>query len=368
MCMSILDKILSANDTTLPKYDLKEDADEDNDVGNYNDGAASGDAVASSSATITASSSSSHPLTLSTSKNVGVDATSGIKFFKKMPMVLQDNLTNGERDGKDSVIFKALLERMEGDDENVKNVSEDSKKKVGRYLGIDCEMVGIGPKGYKSALARVSIVNYYGHVILDKFVRPLEKITDFRTEFSGITPSLLKNGKFFYFVTHHLFITNISTELAEDFIKVQEEVAKIVADKVLIGHSIKSDLSALNISHPPNLIRDTSHYLPHKQFYFSHTLKQKKQRQQEISMENGSNTSSIDSNTIAVATPNKLKSPPLKFLAKEILGFDIQRGANGHSSVEDARVTIMLYRKRRTEWEEAVRRGQMTGKLHTQTK
>lgn len=60
-------------------------------------------------------------------------------------------------------------------------------------------MVGIGPQGKKSALARVSIVNYHGIVVLDKFVRPLDYVTDFRTKYSGITPSSLVNGKVLYF-------------------------------------------------------------------------------------------------------------------------------------------------------------------------
>ena len=63
-------------------------------------------------------------------------------------------------------------------------------------IAIDCEMVGVGLKK-ESALARVSIVNYYGVVwyfhsifmeqlLYDTFVKPPSKITDYRTEFSGI--------------------------------------------------------------------------------------------------------------------------------------------------------------------------------------
>ena len=57
-------------------------------------------------------------------------------------------------------------------------------------------MVGVGPDGIQSALARVTIVNYYGVTILDKYVRPIERVTDFRTEISGITPKLLINCKY----------------------------------------------------------------------------------------------------------------------------------------------------------------------------
>jgi len=59
---------------------------------------------------------------------------------------------------------------------------------------MDCEMVGVGPEGKESVLARVSIVNYYGNVILDKFVLPREKVVDYRTHVSGITKEILKDG------------------------------------------------------------------------------------------------------------------------------------------------------------------------------
>ena len=42
------------------------------------------------------------------------------------------------------------------------------------------------------ALARVSIVNYNGHTIYDKFVRPIDRVTDYRTWVSGVTPHNLK--------------------------------------------------------------------------------------------------------------------------------------------------------------------------------
>jgi RNA exonuclease 4 len=57
---------------------------------------------------------------------------------------------------------------------------------------MDCEMVGVGPEGVDSVLARVSIVNYHGHVILDEYVNARERITDYRTHVSGITPQILK--------------------------------------------------------------------------------------------------------------------------------------------------------------------------------
>ena len=50
-------------------------------------------------------------------------------------------------------------------------------------------MVGVGIEGSESSLARVSIVNYSGAVILDVFVRQREKVVDYRTKWSGIRSS-----------------------------------------------------------------------------------------------------------------------------------------------------------------------------------
>jgi hypothetical protein len=55
-------------------------------------------------------------------------------------------------------------------------------------------MVGVGPEGAESSLARVSIVNFYGAVQLDAFVRQRERVVDYRTEFSGIRASDMVNG------------------------------------------------------------------------------------------------------------------------------------------------------------------------------
>ncbi len=41
-------------------------------------------------------------------------------------------------------------------------------------------MVGTGPRGSVSALARVCVVNAQGSVVMDTFVKPNEKVTDYR--------------------------------------------------------------------------------------------------------------------------------------------------------------------------------------------
>lgn len=55
-----------------------------------------------------------------------------------------------------------------------------------RYVGLDCEMVGIGASGKQSALARCCLIDFDGNVIFDEYVKPPGFVTDFRTKYSGI--------------------------------------------------------------------------------------------------------------------------------------------------------------------------------------
>ena len=64
-----------------------------------------------------------------------------------------------------------------------------------KVIAIDCEMVGVGVGGKDSVLARVSIINQYGHCVYDKYVKPTEKVTDYRTHVSGIRAEDLVDGK-----------------------------------------------------------------------------------------------------------------------------------------------------------------------------
>ncbi|KAF9163383.1 3'-5' exonuclease [Mortierella sp. AD011] len=208
-------------------------------------------------------------------------------------------------------ISKDDLEKAYGKGKKLEyDPTDTGKHKIGKYIGIDCEMVGVGPEGTQSALARVSLVNYYGVTILDLYVRPIERVTDFRTEVSGITPKhLLK---------------------AVEFKDAQKQVADIIQDKIVVGHAVHNDFKALLLDHPQRLIRDTSRYQPFRAL-------------------------------------TKGKTPSLKRLAQEILGIKIQHGS--HSSVEDARITILLYRKHKEAWDSslALKAKRMTQKA-TKTK
>ncbi|KAJ4176932.1 3'-5' exonuclease [Fusarium falciforme] len=160
---------------------------------------------------------------------------------------------------------------------------------IGKYIAIDCEMVGVGPGGYQSALARVSIVDFHGRQIYDSYVKPKEKVTNWRTAVSGISPK--------------------SMRFARDFEEVQADIDKLLKDRILIGHDLKHDLEALILSHPARDIRDTAKFPGFKKYG------------------NG-------------------RKPALRLLAQQLLGVEIQEGA--HSSIEDARATMLLFRKHKS--------------------
>jgi hypothetical protein len=83
-----------------------------------------------------------------------------------------------------------------------------------KYVGLDCEMVGIGFNGKQSALARCAnfsihfnlidapfvlyrccLVDFDGEKIYDRFVRPKSFVTDFRTKYSGVRRCDLRKGE-----------------------------------------------------------------------------------------------------------------------------------------------------------------------------
>ncbi|KFP37649.1 RNA exonuclease 4, partial [Chlamydotis macqueenii] len=124
-------------------------------------------------------------------------------------------------------------------------VKEKASEGLTRAVAMDCEMVGVGPKGEDSIVARVSIVNQFGKCIYDKYVKPTEEVTDYRTAVSGIRPENINKG--------------------EDFKTVQKEVADILNGRILVGHALCNDLKVLLLDHPKKKIRDTQRYKPFRQ-------------------------------------------------------------------------------------------------------
>uniref|UniRef100_A0A8C0C022 Interferon stimulated exonuclease gene 20 like 2 n=1 Tax=Buteo japonicus TaxID=224669 RepID=A0A8C0C022_9AVES len=122
------------------------------------------------------------------------------------------------------------------------------------------------------------------------YIRPTAPIVDYRTRWSGIRRQHMVN--------------------AIPFSKAQREILRILSGKIVVGHAIYNDFKALKYFHPKALTRDTS----------------------KIPLLN--RKGGFPENT----------SISLKRLTKELLHKDIQVGKNGHSSVEDARATMELYK------------------------
>ncbi|CAI9743275.1 RNA exonuclease 4 [Octopus vulgaris] len=209
---------------------------------------------------------------------------------------MQETSTTKKADIWFDDVDEALIESAALCDEPIESemklMQATASSKVTTCVAVDCEMVGTGESGNDDMLARVSVVNQYGHCLYDKYVKPMAEITDYRTRFSGITPNLLKDGA--------------------DFKTVQKDVGDFIKDRILVGHALHNDFKVLYMDHPKQLIRDTTKYKPFRKLNRSHT-------------------------------------PSLKMLAKEVLGITIQQGS--HNSVIDAQVAMKLYIKHRKEWE-----------------
>ena len=168
-------------------------------------------------------------------------------------------------------------------------------------VAIDCEMVEID--GSNDGLARVSIVNYFGHTLMDDYVQPEGKITDYRTWVSGIRPEDL--------------LDSIPFSIA------RKKAIQILKGKTIVGHSVQNDFTVLQYEPKSYTVRDTTKY----------KKLQDKDKQ----------------------------SKSLKRLSGDVLNITIQEGE--HSSVVDARATLALYRVCEKEWERQLKRGQWNSQV-----
>lgn len=175
-------------------------------------------------------------------------------------------------------------------------------------VALDCEFVGVGPGGFQNALARVSLVDGHGSVLLDTFVKVSHKITDYRTFVSGVRAENLED--------------------AMPFEDARRKVQSLLKEKVLVGHGLVCDLECLKISHPQHRIRDSATYTPFMQW-------------------------KITSDEKAHVFPRKLRD-----LVRDMFGVSIQEYASDsgeHSSIEDAYWALQLYKVARNEWERGMK-------------
>ncbi|KIK70902.1 hypothetical protein GYMLUDRAFT_89902 [Collybiopsis luxurians FD-317 M1] len=169
-----------------------------------------------------------------------------------------------------------------------------------QIYAISCINVGVGPGGTTSMLCRIAIVDFRGNAILDTYVAPTMKITDYRTATTGIEPAHLKN--------------------AQPFAAVQQHVASIIKGHTLVGHCIWNDLSVLGIPHPAVDTRDVALYQPFRN---------------------------------ALRSPNHVVG--LQTLSWQLMCRRCQESEQ--NPLENARAALDLYRSDSKDWEDSIRGG-----------
>jgi DNA polymerase III epsilon subunit-like protein len=119
----------------------------------------------------------------------------------------------------------------------------DTLERDGDYcnlFGMDCEMVDtvVGKE-----LARVSLIDHLGRVLYDSVVIPENEITDYITQYSGITAKMIRECK-------------------TSFKEAQKHILSYLDEKsILVGHAIQNDLVSLKLMH--ERVIDTSDIYPH---------------------------------------------------------------------------------------------------------
>lgn len=164
-------------------------------------------------------------------------------------------------------------------------------------------MVGVGENGIQSAVARVTLVDWDGRILIDRYVKPDREITDYRTYVSGITAN------------------DFLHDDAIDLECCRKLVLSHLEGKILVGHALKNDLHVLGICHDWQATRDTAKYEPFMKTRFND----------------------------GVLWPRRLRE-----LAHEKLSREIQVPGIPHSPYEDAMAAMDLYKTVRSKWEKVM--------------
>ncbi|XP_071537927.1 uncharacterized protein Rexo5 isoform X1 [Panulirus ornatus] len=155
-------------------------------------------------------------------------------------------------------------------------------KATSPMFAVDCEMCITCI--FQLEITSVSVVNEKMELVYHTLVKPVNRIVNYLTKFSGITERKLKD---------------VTTRLED----VQRDLRELLPpDAILVGHSLDSDLKALKLMHP---------YV-------------------------------IDSSLVFNLTHVRRIRSSLKHLAKMFLGEDIQNGQDGHDPTEDAGASLKL--------------------------
>lgn len=285
-----------------------------------------------------------------------------------------------------------------GDTNNTKDTSgindntNDNQVSNHQYnlLAMDGEMI-YTTQGIE--LARLSIVDWNENVILDVLTRPIGKVVDWNTRFSGLSREMIKNfiPIIPLTISHLPIVSNfpLKSSLSEEEEKCkgkekelkdkQEKWEKedlneidnkmisfdnlrsffishlIKSETILVGHSLENDLHYLGLEHW-NII-DTAHLFPFRKSFSLDPLS----IHNPTFNSNFNSTSPSNSSISSTESFEEFKGEKdemeernkeaniitfkysLKILAKEKLGLFIQEStASGHSSIEDGKICIRL--------------------------
>ncbi len=136
----------------------------------------------------------------------------------------------------------ALL--IEEEEERKRKSQSQSQPNIS-YIALDCEMVGYGRKGINSMLARCSLVTINDDdsgkvkVLYDTYVKPTKHVTDYRTQWSGVTKEHLESDSA---VTFEVCRSKVRKLLNPSDTDEDGDKQKVV---ILVGHALKNDFQVL---------------------------------------------------------------------------------------------------------------------------
>ncbi|KAJ5993470.1 ribonuclease H-like protein [Penicillium sp. IBT 35674x] len=113
---------------------------------------------------------------------------------------------------------------------------ESSTKRKRHAAALHCKMVGIS--NARLAVAFIGMVDFLtGDILIRKYVRPVEKVVDWRSEITGVTRLMMNRAI-------------DDGEIFEGWQEARHTLWEFIdEDTVVVGHSLNLDLEALGIRH-----------------------------------------------------------------------------------------------------------------------
>lgn len=212
------------------------------------------------------------------------------KNYEEMVILPEDLLDNGypihtknmKIPSKPKCAYYNLPILTEEQLKQYKELPEETNENTRDIIAIDCEMIYTksGPQ-----VARLSVLDKSGNMILDQLFKPTEEVVDYKTKFSGLTEEILSE------------VTATPDQAVEYLSKVASK------NTIIIGHSLENDFRSLKLIHLRCI--DTAVLFPNEQ--------------------------------------NKNKKPSLSFIYKKYINKPFRAAQDeGHDSTEDAGAALEL--------------------------